>query len=337
MKDLAKLSKKKFYLSLSTLFVLLLIAMIIAVWFGEESLKWYELFKTDSLDQKIFLSISLPRVLMGALVGFALSSSGVAFQSLLRNPLADPYILGVSGGAALGSALAIVLDMPFTLNSLLAFGGGVLSLFLIYWIAQEKGRLPVYRLLLTGVIFNSFCFSIIIFLNTLLEFKQSHEIWYIMVGSVERQNYSEIAVIALLICVGFFWMWRYAIPMNLIAVGEQDASYLGLDIERLRKIIFFSASLMVGATVSVAGLIGLLGLFAPHMIRLILGSDHRLLLPASGLFGASFLVLADWMARTLLSHENWQTQFPVGVITALVGGPFFVYLLKRSQRKGVWG
>lgn len=337
MNKISPLSKKKFYLSLGFLLVFLLIAIFVATWFGEESLHWNKVWQRGSLDQKIFLNISLPRVLMAAWVGFALSSSGVAFQSLLRNPLADPYILGVSGGAALGSAVSVVLGLPFTLNSLLAFGGALLSLFLIYWIAQEKGRLPVYRLLLTGVIFNSFCFSIIIFLNTLLEFKQSHEIWYIMVGSVERQNYSEIAIIALLILIGFLWMWRQAIPMNLIAAGEQDAQYLGLNVDKLRKVIFFSASLMVGATVSVAGLIGLLGLFAPHMTRLLLGSDHRLLLPASALFGASFLVLADWMARILLSGDNWQTQFPVGVITALVGGPFFVYLLKRSQRKGTWG
>lgn len=336
MNTLAKLSKKKFIVSLALLLILLLVVMAVATWFGEETLNWHQVWQTGSLDQSIFLKVSLPRVLMGAWVGFALSSSGVAFQSLLRNPLADPYILGVSGGAALGSALSITLDLPFAFNSLLAFGGGLLSLFLIYWIAQEKGRLPVYRLLLTGVIFNSFCFSIIIFLNTLLEFKQSHEIWYIMVGSVERQSYQEILLIAGLIFAGFLLIWRQAIPMNLLAAGEHDAQYLGLNVERLRKVIFFSASLMVGATVSVAGLIGLLGLFAPHMIRLILGSDHRLLLPASALFGASFLVAADWMARTLLSGENWQTQFPVGVITALVGGPFFVYLLKRSQRKGMW-
>lgn len=333
----APLNLGRFLKILFGLVVLLVLVTALALAWGSSPLDWNAvLHQRHSADYDIFFYSRLPRVLLGILVGFALSSGGVAFQSLLRNPLADPYILGVSGGAALGSVIAVSLGLHFTYVSSLAFVASLATLLLIYWVAQTKGRLPVPTLLLTGVIFNAFSFALIMFINSMVSFEQAHRIWYLMVGSLETESYSKILIVAFFIFAGFILLFLNASKMNLMALGEENAQYLGLNVERFRKVIFFSASLMIGATVSVSGLIGFVGLFIPHMVRLRLGSDHRLLLPAAALFGASFLVLADLAARTVVAGAEYQTQLPVGVITALVGGPFFVYLVKRPSSRGIW-
>jgi iron complex transport system permease protein len=330
----ALLTLPRFLLSLALLGLLLVAAIALALFWGDAPQAWLQALHTPgTAEYDILIYSRLPRILLGVLVGFALSSGGVAFQSLLRNPLADPYILGVSGGAALGSVIAVALGLHFTWVSTFAFAAALLSLLLIYWIAQTRGRLPVHTLLLTGVIFNAFTFALIMFLNSVVSFEQAHRIWYLMVGSLESESYTKITTVALFVAAGFFTLWWKSGAMNLMATGDESAQYLGLQVNRFRKRIFFAASLMIGAIVSLSGLIGFVGLFIPHMVRLVLGPDHRLLLPASGLFGATFLVLADLLARTLLSASAFQTQLPVGVITALVGGPFFVFLLKRPGRK----
>lgn len=330
------LTKRRFLLVLAALAAVLLGAVLLAV-LGGGGMDWRTaLHEAGSPDHDILFYSRLPRVLLGVIVGFALSSGGVAFQSLLRNPLADPYILGVSGGAALGSVIGVSMGLHFSWVSSLAFVASLLTLLLIYWVAQTKGRLPVPTLLLTGVIFNAFSFALIMFINSLVSFEQAHRIWYLMVGSLESESYSKIAVVGAFVAAGFILLFIHSGKMNLMAMGDESAQYLGIDVEKFRKIIFFAASLMIGATVSLSGLIGFVGLFIPHMMRLKLGSDHRLLLPASALFGAAFLVLADFVGRTLLAGETYQTQLPVGVITALVGGPFFVYLVKRPSSRGVW-
>lgn len=321
---------------LGLLFLVLTGAVLSLLWGGVPihlSQAWHDPL---SPDHAILFDARLPRVLLALIVGFSLSTGGVAFQSLLRNPLADPYILGVSGGAALGSVLSVLLGLSFGYVSVTAFVFSLGALLLIYWIAQTGGRLPVHTLLLTGVIFNAFTFALIMFFNSLASFEQAHRIWYLMVGSLEAESYGKLLTVALFVTVGYGILQSSALPMNLIATGEESAQYLGLDVDKFRRRIFFAASLMIGATVSLSGLIGFVGLFVPHMMRLWLGSDHRLLLPASGLFGAFFLIMADWLARSAFSGESFQTQIPVGVITALIGGPFFVYLLKRGARKVLW-
>ncbi|MFO1464172.1 MAG: iron ABC transporter permease [bacterium] len=331
------LTRRRMVAVLAALALFLLLAVALAVFVGggplDLGLAWRDRL---SPDHDILFYSRLPRVLLGLIVGFALSSGGVAFQSLLRNPMADPYILGVSGGAALGSVVAVSIGLAFTWVSSVAFLSSLASLLLIYWIAQQRGRLPVYTLLLTGVIFNAFSFALIMFINSLVSFEQAHRIWYLMVGSLEAESYSKILVVGTFVCLGFSILYLHAGKMNLMAMGDQSAQYLGLDVERFRRHIFFAASLMIGATVSLSGLIGFVGLFIPHMVRLRLGADHRLLLPASALFGAAFLVLADLAARSLLAGANYQTQLPVGVLTALIGGPFFVYLVKKPSSRGVW-
>ncbi|KAB2840233.1 iron ABC transporter permease [bacterium] len=333
----APLSLRRFAVVLSGLALLLAAAVALSLAFGGGRLDFAAAWGDPlSPEHDILFYSRLPRILLGVIVGFALSSGGVAFQSLLRNPMADPYILGVSGGAALGSVVAVSLGLAFTWVSSVAFVSALASLLLIYWIAQTKGRLPVYTLLLTGVIFNAFSFALIMFINSLVSFEQAHRIWYLMVGSLEAESYGKIAVTGGFVLAGFLLLFLHAGKMNLMALGDSSAQYLGLDVEKFRRHIFFAASLMIGATVSLSGLIGFVGLFIPHMVRLRLGSDHRLLLPASAMFGAAFLVLADLAARTILSGSDYQTQIPVGVLTALIGGPFFVYLVKKPSSRGAW-
>ncbi|HCU24264.1 MAG TPA: iron ABC transporter [Deltaproteobacteria bacterium] len=330
------LTKKRLTKILSGLTLLLLLAVVAALYWGGPLDFRQAWVNAASPDHDILFYSRLPRVLLGLIVGFALSSGGVAFQSLLRNPMADPYILGVSGGAALGSVVAVSFGLAFTYVSSLAFISALLSLLLIYGIARTQGRLPVYTLLLTGVIFNAFSFSLIMFLNSLVSFEQAHRIWYLMVGSLEAESYGKIAMVGGFVLVGFLLLFFHAGKMNLMAMGDATAQHLGLDVEKFRRRIFFAASLMIGAVVSLSGLIGFVGLFIPHMVRLRFGSDHRLLLPAAALFGAAFLVIADLIARTALSNAAYQTQLPVGVITALIGGPYFVYLLKKPGSRGTW-
>ncbi len=328
---MAHLTRKKYWTINGICFLFLVVVCLVTLNIGPESATLFS-GTGDSLGHHIIFLTRLPRILLGLLVGMALASSGTAFQSLLRNPLADPYILGVSGGAALGSVIGVSLGLPFLLVSGIAFASAFLSMLLIYWIAESKGRLPAHTLLLTGVIFNAFAFALIMLIHSLVTMEQAHEILFLLIGSLELYSYSTIAVIAVAVLTGFILLNLFSNKLNLMAMGDRTAFDLGINIERFRRLTFFSASLMIGAVVSVSGLIGFVGIFIPHMLRMILGPDHRLLVPTAGLVGGAFLIIADTIARTLLSSGAYQTELPVGVITALIGGPFFVYILKRQLK-----
>jgi iron complex transport system permease protein len=313
------------------LILLLLTAIFLALSIGVEEVSLRTaLLEPNSLARSILMDVRLPRVLLGALVGIALSVAGVAFQALLRNPLADPYILGVSGGAALGSVLALGLHLPFTFVPLTSFASALASMVMIYFLAQVKGRLHPHTLLLVGVLFNTTTFSLILFINALVSMEDLHRIWFLMVGSLEAVEWTRLAWVAFLVFLGVAILFYDASALNLITLGEESAGLLGVEVERVRRRVFFAASLMIGATVSVSGLVGFVGLAVPHMIRLIFGSDYRKALPASALGGAFFVVLADLIARVGFSSASFQTQLPVGVVTALMGAPVFFYLLKRK-------
>ncbi len=315
-------------LKITFLLVFLILCVLLSLSIGASQFSFTSLFSAST--QEIILQLRLPRILLGALVGIALSVSGAAFQALLRNPLADPFILGVSGGAALGSVLAVALHLAFAWVSLFAFAAALLSMLLIYSLAQSKGRLNPHTLLLVGVLFNTTTFALILFINALVSMEDLHRIWFLMVGSLEAIEYSKLALVAFLVFLGLGIIYYDAASLNLLTLGEESASLLGVDVEKVRTRVFFAASLMVGAIVSVSGLIGFVGLAVPHIIRLWLGADHRLLIPSTAIFGASFLILSDLIARVAFSGESFQTQLPVGVITALIGAPLFFYLLKRG-------
>jgi iron complex transport system permease protein len=286
---------------------------------------------SDGVAADIVMRVRLPRVLLAALVGASLAVSGVLFQALLRNPLADPFVLGVSGGAALGGIAALTLGGAVGLGSAAvpaaAFAGAVATTVLLFAIAGTQGRLSATHLLLTGVIFNAFASAAIVFLASLAGLSEGASIFLWLIGSLSAARADVAPWVALFLAFGLAFAWPMARQLNLLTLGDESAAQLGVEVERQKRILLASTSLMVGAAVSAAGLIGFVGLIIPHLLRLLLGPDHRLLVPTAALLGAAFLVACDTLARTLLGGR----ELPVGAITALAGGPLFLWLLRRHQ------
>ena len=279
-------------------------------------------------ERTILYSIRIPRVLLAGLVGAALSCAGVVFQALLRNPLADPYVLGVSGGAAVGAISAIVIglgSLPFGIPGL-AFAGGLLSILLVWGLSGAAGDRRTDRMLLAGIIVNAFFSALIMFLVSTAGGEQIHSVVFWLMGDLAMAGERDIWLAALFLAAGFAVMFFHARDLNILITGEGTALQLGIPVQRTRMILLVSASLVTGAAVSVSGVIGFVGLVVPHIVRMRFGSDHRLLLPASLLFGSAFLMAADTVARIVLAPA----ELPVGVITALCGAPYFAYLMKRS-------
>lgn len=279
-------------------------------------------------ERTILYSIRIPRVLLAGLVGAALSCAGVVFQALLRNPLADPYVLGVSGGAAVGAISAIVIglgSLPFGIPGL-AFTGGLLSILLVWGLSGATGDRRTDRMLLAGIIVNAFFSALIMFLVSTAGGEQIHSVVFWLMGDLAMAGERDIWLAALFLAAGFAVMFFHARDLNILITGEGTALQLGIPVQRTRMILLVSASLVTGAAVSVSGVIGFVGLVVPHIVRMRFGSDHRLLLPASLLFGGAFLMAADTVARIVLAPA----ELPVGVITALCGAPYFAYLMKRS-------
>ncbi len=279
---------------------------------------------------EIVLEIRLPRILLAALVGAGLATAGALLQALLQNPLADPYILGISGGAALGGVAAIALGAGVGLGALpvplFAFLGALGATVLLYAVAGSVGRAPAHSLLLTGVVFNAFASSVIVFMTTATDLSRMAGIFLWLIGSIRLVDFWLIAGVALLLSVGLGVGIYHAYALNLLSQGDEVASHLGVEVARVRRRVLLATALVIGASVAVSGLVGFVGLIVPHLLRLLVGSDHRLLVPASALLGAAFLMFADTLARTMLAP----TELPVGALTALVGGPLFLVLLRRE-------
>ena len=280
------------------------------------------------ITRTILLQIRLPRVLLGFLVGCSLSSVGVVLQALLRNPLADPYVLGVSSGAALGAALGVLCGAGTTVLAEVAlpacgFAGGIMALVIVYRMATSSERLPIHSLLLTGVILNAIFSALIMFITSILDPNRSYGMMAWLMGTLTSPTYSGLVGVVGYLSISLLLLFRQMRALNILALGEDAARSLGVDTERAKRSIFVLTALVTGAVVSVSGMIGFIGMVVPHAVRLVIGADHRLLLPASALVGGTFLMGADTMARTLMAP----TEIPVGIITALAGGPFFVYLL----------
>jgi iron complex transport system permease protein len=280
----------------------------------------------------ILIQVRLPRILLSFMVGGCLAAVGVGLQALLRNPLADPYVLGISSGAALGAAMALLLGIGTTVFAvsalpLCAFAGGLISILLVYRVAVSYGHLPVHTLLLAGVILNAIFSALIMFITSIAEPNRSFGIMSWLMGTLMAPDYPALAALAVYLLVGGLILFRQGGALNLLTLGEESAQALGVEVERVKKAVFLSSALMTGAVVSVSGLIGFVGMVIPHAMRLLVGADHRLLLPAAALAGGMFLTLADALARTLLAPG----EIPVGVVTALAGGPVFIYLLMAKK------
>jgi iron complex transport system permease protein len=286
----------------------------------------------ETPDHAILFRTRLPRVLLGAVVGGALACSGAALQALLGNALADPHLLGVSAGAAVAGALALVAgaDPVSPLVPLAAFLGALGTVAAVFVVARTGGRTSAYAILLVGVVCNALGAAALMLLNAIVSYAQAQGILFWIMGSLSSQSYGLVAVAAAYALAGAAVLLRHAQHLNLLAAGEEGAAGLGVDVEAVRRGVFLAASLLVGAAVAVSGMINFVGLIVPHLLRLVLGPDLRLLVPASFLGGAVFLVWADTLARTVFAPS----ELPVGVVTALLGGPFFLFLLRRSLRRG---
>lgn len=279
----------------------------------------------------IFFDLRLPRVLLAAVVGAALAVSGAALQPTLRNPLASPEIIGVSGGAAIAAVLALAFLPVGALSAwlvpLAAFAGAAASSLLVFQLAHIRGRLDPYTQVLVGVTFNTFAAALILLVHAMVDLKRSHSIVFWMMGGVSIEPYPVVTLAGLLVVAATAVLLREARSLDLLALGDESARALGADADAVRRRVFLASSLLVGAVVSLCGIITFVGLVVPHVLRRLLGSDNRLLLPASFFGGAAFLVGCDALARWIAAPA----ELPVGAITAMTGAPFFVYLLRRGR------
>lgn len=302
----------------------LLLVLALAVSVGSESLS---LFDLNGSERAILFDIRVPRVLLGACVGASLAVAGASLQALLRNPLAEPYLLGVSNGAALGTLIAFVfLDGYAFAKPLLAFSGAGIATFAVYQMARSRTGMNVERLVLSGVIVTTFLSSIIVLLTSVLDAARLRGYTFWLLGDLSQATYDGFYLTLAAATVGTIVLSSQARALNLMMVGERDAFDFGVEVGRVRMIVFGMASLLVGTAVAASGSVGYVGLIVPHLVRLAIGSDNRLVVPLSAIAGAIFVVLADTVARTAIAPR----ELPVGAITALIGAPLFIYLLRRS-------
>ena len=310
--------------------------------FGTVIITWAQLkdtvFGASASDQTniILLQVRLPRLLLAALTGATLSLTGAVFQALLRNPLADPYILGISGGSALGAVIAMgfglhLMLIGFQIVPIFSICGALLTILFVYNFSRIGNYLPTQTMLLAGISLQAMLSALILFLQTLLDPLQLMQVFTWLMGNIPTPEYRNLLWIFLYVVLAIGVILPQARHLNALTLGELDAQIVGIDVERLKKILFFACSLLTGSIVALTGLIGFVGIIVPHLLRLTIGPDHRRLLPACVIFGSIFMVVADTLARVLLSP----TEIPVGVITALIGGPFFLFLLWKNKRKGM--
>jgi len=283
----------------------------------------------DSTLANIVWRIRLPRVMLASLAGATLSLGGLVFQAILRNPLAEPYILGISGGSAIGAIIGILLGLPrFPGVAFFAFAGSMSTLFLLLVIASVKLEMKQDSLILAGVMVNAFCSSVIMFLISLTQDSRLHNILFWLMGDLSMCDMNQILILGAALLPCFALLFLLARPMNLLLMGEELAANMGLNVRFVSIALMVITSFMVSAVVCQSGLLGFVGLVMPHLLRLLFGPDHRLLVPSCILGGGAYLVLCDLLARSLPA----QGEMPVGVITAMIGAPLFIFLLQRSRR-----
>jgi iron complex transport system permease protein len=318
--------------------LLTLVTCLLAPLVGSTQISLVRVFDTsipfaDNVDAQIFFVARLPRVLAGALVGAGLASAGVVFQAMLRNPLATPFTLGVSAGSSLGAMLAILFGASASLGPLspvplASLAGAIVAAAIVYWLATRPGRpISTSVLLLAGVTLNSFFSALILFAQFLSDYAQVYRAARWLMGDLDVGGLSPLLGALPLVVAAFAIFAFLPGALNLLSLGPDAAASRGVDVARTQRLAFVSASLATAAAVSLAGPIGFVGIVVPHLVRLLVGVDHRIVLPASALFGASFLVACDLVARTFLAP----VEIPVGVVTAMIGGPFFLWLLVRES------
>lgn len=291
----------------------------------------------QNIDYEIFVGVRLPRIILAALVGAALASSGVVLQAILRNPLADPYILGISSGAGLGAIIAVLSGVTWSFLggspiAAFAFVGAVITVCLVWYIGHFAGRSQVTSLLLAGVVVNAFFSAVIMFLTSIARSDQMYSTIFWLMGNITEKSLTSLGISAGCILAGILCLFSICHKLNVLTFGEDQAKSLGINTTKTRIVAFGFAAFITAVAVSLSGLIGFVGLIIPHSVRLVFGPDHRQLLPLSAIIGGMFLVIADTIARIVVAPA----QLPVGVITAIAGGPCFLFLLVKHSRKVSW-
>jgi iron complex transport system permease protein len=319
--------------------VLLLVVVLVCSLMGTESISLRSAFTHPTsphainMDYAILMKIRLPRVILAVLVGAALAISGAVFQGLLRNPLADPFILGISSGAGLGAILAVISGLTWTVAgrspiAVYAFIGALGTVWLVSFIGRLTGRHHITGLLLAGVVVNAFFSALIMFLTSIANSSQVHATLFWLMGNISEESPLILWLGTGGVGAGLVGLYFLAPQLNAISFSDEDARSMGVPVERIRWIAFGIAAFMTAVAVSVSGLVGFVGLVVPHAIRLLFGADHRQLFPLCAIVGGIFLAVADTIARVIVAPA----QLPVGVITALIGGPIFVFLLIRYSK-----
>jgi|YelNatPaOPRAMG01_1025707.scaffolds.fasta_scaffold94779_2 iron complex transport system permease protein len=292
---------------------------------------------SSSTEEVIVLQVRLPRVLAAAIVGIALAVAGVVLQGLLRNPMADPYVIGISSGAGLGASLAIAFGFGLSFFGvlysipLMAFAFALGTVLLVYVISRTGQGVPMLTLLLVGIAVNSFLLAIISIIR-LVSGEAVHAIMAWIFGSLAASNWNYVKMALPFVVIGVAIIYVFARDLNIMLLGEEQARHLGVDAERLKKIMIASATLITAAAVSISGIIGFIGLIIPHISRILVGPDHRILIPSSALGGAIVLILCDTIGRMIVRPA----ELPVGIITSLLGVPFFIYLIRKKKRSVIW-
>ncbi|MEW6607506.1 MAG: iron chelate uptake ABC transporter family permease subunit [bacterium] len=290
----------------------------------------------SGIQETIVVDIRTPRVILSMLIGMGLAIAGAGMQGLFRNPMAEPYVLGMSSGAAVGAAVAIVLGIGKVFGGLcipaMAFIGATITILLVYNIAKTDGKVPIETLLLCGIAVGFFLNSIVSFLKVISSDQALREVVLWLMGSFSMACWSDVKMVILPILCGIVTLYFLARELNALQFGEETALHLGIEVEAVKRILLVAASLVTAVAVSVSGIIGFVGLVVPHLVRIIVGPGHHLLLPASALSGAIFLVLCDTLARTIAQPQ----EIPIGIITAGIGAPYFVYLLRRRKKAISW-
>ncbi|NMM53888.1 FecCD family ABC transporter permease [Paenibacillus aquistagni] len=287
----------------------------------------------EDTSAQIMMKVRLPRVMLALFVGASLGTAGAAFQGVLRNPLADPYTLGVSSGASVGAAVLITFNLQLALFGqwsipIVAFVTAVMTLLVVLLMARHSGKMAIETLILSGVVVNAFLGACVSFMVSMSK-QTVNDILYWTMGSLALRGWQYVMIIAPYFLITFIILCAYARPLNLLSLGERQAAHLGLHVERTKWIVLLTATLVTAGAVSVSGVIGFVGLVVPHMLRLMIGPDYRLLMPMSAIGGAIYVMWADTIARSILAP----TEIPLGVVTAFVGAPFFAYLLIRNKKK----
>lgn len=306
------------------LFAILFLAVLWGIFKGSVNIPFSELLLKEN---QPILNLRLFRILMGIVAGSGLAVSGIVLQAILKNPLAEPYLLGTSSGAGLGAVIAIIIGVSRIYLPLAAFMGAILSIILVYNLAKQNNRIPQQSLILSGVIVSVALSAIIVFLISVSGNEALHGVTWWLWGSFQVYDFKLLFVVSFVVFFGVAAIYIFSQDLNAISIGEEEAIHLGIDIETVKKILILITSLITASLVSICGIIGFVGLMVPHIMRLIVGPNHKILIPTTVLAATIFMVVCDTISRTLFPP----LEIPIGVITALLGAPTFIVLLKRRQ------